>query len=175
VERNLLPALVPLAAVVAMGCAAARARRAGLLLAAVLCAYWLAFALYVTQTPNLQRPNFRTLTRELGPPQSRRAIVSWKLAADPVRWYLHRHASRMYGGRERIGEVDLVAKPLVAGEPVNLPPSFHLTQRLRLDRLTLTRYVSKRPVRLSFPTLDALPTGFGSDAVLLDGHQRAAR
>jgi 4-amino-4-deoxy-L-arabinose transferase-like glycosyltransferase len=175
VERNLLPALIPLATVVAIGCAAAKARRAGLLLAAGLCVYWLAFGLYVTQTPNLQRPDFRTLTRELGPPQGRRAIVSWKLAADPVRWYLHRHAERMYGGPARIREVDLVAKPLVAGKPVNLPPSFHLTQRLRLDRLTLTRYVSKRPVRLWFHNLDALPTGFGTDAVLLDGHQGPMR
>ncbi|HVD87213.1 MAG TPA: glycosyltransferase family 39 protein [Solirubrobacterales bacterium] len=169
VERNLLPALVPLAAVAAVGCSVVSARRLGLLLAVALCAYWVAFAVYVTRTPNLQRPDFRTLTRGLGPASGSRAIVSWKLAADPVRWYLDDEAVRMYGGQEFVGEVDIVGKPLVAGKPVNLPPSFRLAGHVRLDRLTLTRYVSEKPMELSFPDLSAVPTGFGSDAVVLDG------
>lgn len=175
VERNLLPALVPLAAAVAIGCAASGARRMGFLLAVALCSYWLAFDLYVTQTPNLQRPDFRTLTRALGPPQQRRAIISWKLAADPIRWYLGDRGTRMYGGPARIGEVDVVSKPLIAEKPVNLPPSFHSRQRLRLYRLTLTRYVSPHPVRIWFRTLDAVPTGFGVRGVVLDGPSRSAR
>ena len=93
VERNLLPALLPLAVAAAIGFAADRARRLGLLLAVVLCAYWLAFDVYVTQTPNLQRPDFRAITEELGPPRGPRAIVTWKLAADPVRFYLHDRSS----------------------------------------------------------------------------------
>ncbi|MFN8163069.1 MAG: glycosyltransferase family 39 protein [Solirubrobacterales bacterium] len=169
VERNLLPALVPLAAVAAIGFGLGGARRLGLVLAVALCAYWLAFDVYVTQTPNLQRPDYRALTRELGRPVQRRAIVTWRLAADPVRWYLRDHALRMYGGQQRIGEVDVVSKPLVAGRPVNLPASFHLVQRLRLDRLTLNRYVSRYPMPIWFHTLRALPTGFGSAAVVLDG------
>jgi mannosyltransferase len=170
VERNLLPALVPLGAAVAIGFAAEGARRIGVLLAVALCAYWLTFDVHVTGTPNLQRPDFRTVTEELGPPrEGRRAIVSWKLAADPIRYYLHDGALRMYSGPERIREVDLLSKPLTAGQPVNLPRSFHSVERLRLDRLTLTRYVSKRPMRIWFHTLEALPTGFGADAVVLDG------
>jgi 4-amino-4-deoxy-L-arabinose transferase-like glycosyltransferase len=174
IERNLLPALVPLLAAAAIGFGVAGARRLGLLLAVSLCAYWLAFDVHVTQTPNLQRPDFRSLTEELGPPRAgRRAIVSWKLAADPIRYYLRNGAVRMYGGPERVGEVDLLSKPLVAAHPVNLPPSFHRVERLRLDRLTLTRYVSKRPVRIWFHTLHDLPTGFGDDAVVLDGPRAA--
>jgi mannosyltransferase len=170
VERNLLPALVPLSAVVAIGFAARGARRIGLLLAVALCAYWLAFDVHVTQTPNLQRPDFRTVTDELGPPRAgRRAIVTWKLAADPVRFYLHDQAVRMFGGEERVSEIDVLRKPLATGLPVNLPPSFHQVGRVRADRLTLIAYASKRPVRIWFHTLHALPTGFGDDAVLLDG------
>ncbi|HET9185793.1 MAG TPA: glycosyltransferase family 39 protein, partial [Solirubrobacterales bacterium] len=130
VERNLLPALVPLAAVVAVGCAAARPRLLGVLLAAVLCAYWVAFDVYVTQTPNLQRPDFRWIARALGPAQVPRAVVSWKLAADPLRWYLPGKAPRMYGGSEILGEVDVVSKPVVAPGAVNLPPSFRAVERL---------------------------------------------
>jgi len=169
VERNLLPALVPLLAVAAIGFATDGARRFGLLFAVALCAYWLAFAIHVTQTPNLQRPDFRTVTDDLGPPRSgRRAIVTWKLAADPVRYYLSDDALRMYGGVERIGEVDVLRKPLATG-PVNLPPSFHQVARVRADRLTLIRYVTKHPVKIKFHTLRDLPTGFGVDAVVIDG------
>jgi mannosyltransferase len=172
VERNLLPALVPLLGAVAIGFAVSGARRFGLLLAVALCAYWLAFDVHVTQTPNLQRPDFRTVTDELGPPGGRRAIVTWKLAADPVRYYLHDQALRMYGGKERISEVAVLSKPLVTGQPVKLPPSFHQVGRVRADRLTLITYFSKRPVRIPFHTLRDLPTGFGHNAVLLDGGTR---
>jgi hypothetical protein len=161
---------VPLLAAAAIGFGAAGARRLGLLLAVAVCAYWLAFDVHVTQTPNLQRPDFRTVTEELGPPgNGRRAIVTWKLAADPVRYYLHDQAVRMYGGRERISEVDVLRKPLATGQPVNLPPSFHQVARVRADRLTLIRYVSRLPVRIWFHTLRDLPTGFGEDAVVIDG------
>jgi 4-amino-4-deoxy-L-arabinose transferase-like glycosyltransferase len=169
VERNLLPALLPLAAAAAIGCSLLKAPRLGAVLAVVACAYWLAFDVYVTQTPNLQRPDFRTLSQAIGPAKVPRAVVSWKLAADPVRWYLGGQVPRMYGGRAWVREVDVVSKPLVAEKPVNLPRSFRQVQRLRLDRLTLIRYVSKKPMELSFPQLKALPTGFGSTAVVLNG------
>ncbi|MCW2987704.1 MAG: hypothetical protein JWM24_642 [Solirubrobacterales bacterium] len=173
VERNLLPALVPLLTAVAIGFAAGGARRLGLLCAVALCAYWLAFDVHVTQTPNLQRPDFRTVTDALGSPhRGRRAIVSWKLAADPVRYYLHDGAARLYGGEERISEIAVLRKPLATGLPVNLPSSFHQVGRVRADRLTLITYFSKRPVNIPFHTLRNLPTGFGDNAVLIDGGKR---
>lgn len=173
VERNLLPALVPLLAAGAVGLTVTAARRLGALLAVALCAYWLAFAIHVTQTPNLQRPDFRNVTEQLGPPAGgRRAIVTWKLAADPVRYYLADKAVRMYAGEERVDEIAVLRKPLATRLPVNLPPSFHQVGRVRVDRLTLITYTSRRPVRIAFQTLRALPTGFGDDAVLLDGTPR---
>ncbi len=171
VERNLLPALVPLLAVVAIGFAASGARRLGAFFAIALCAYWIAFDVHVTQTPNLQRPDFRTVTDELGPAGGRRAIVTWKLAANPVRYYLHDQAVRMYGGEERISEIAVLRKPLATG-PVSLPPSFHQVGRVRADRLTLITYFSKYPVPIKFHALSDLPTGFGDIAVLLDGPKR---
>lgn len=169
VERNLLPALIPLAVAGAIGFGTSGARRVGLLLALSLCTYWLAFDVYVTQTPNLQRPDYRTLSQELGRPSGRRAIVTWRLAADPVQWYLRDRAVRMFGGVERVSEVDVVSKPLATAAPANLPSSFHAVQRLRLDRLTLTHYRSRYPMPIWFHTLRDLPTGFGKDAVVLDG------
>ncbi len=169
VERNLLPALLPLAAVVAVGFSLASARRLGAVLAVVLCLYWLAFDVYVIQKPNLQRPDLRTLSQEIGPAKVPRAVVSWKLAADPIRWYLPGSVPRMYGGQEFVREVDVVSKPSASGRPVNLDRSFREVQRFRLDRLTLTRYVAKKPMELRFPQLAALHTGFGENAVVLNG------
>ena len=172
VERNLLPALIPLGVAAAIGFGASGARRAGLVLAAVLCAYWLAFDVHVTRTENLQRPDFRELTEKAGPPLRPRAIVTWVLAADGVQFYLEGKSERIYSGPHRVREVDVVSKPVVAGRPVPLPSSFHPTERLRLKRLTLVRYVSRQPREIWFKTLRDLPTGFGRNAVVLDGGAR---
>ncbi len=169
VERNLLPALVPLAVVVALGLGAARARLAGVLVAVALCAYWLAFDVYVTQTPNLQRPDYRAAVAALGPARVPRAIVSWRLAGDPLRWYLADGAMRWYGGAEAVREVDLVGKRTVAEYPANLPAEFRLAGVARMDRLTIARYVSPNPVLLWMHELDALKTGYGATEVVLDG------
>jgi mannosyltransferase len=169
VERNLLPALVPLAAVVALGLGAVRARFAGLLVAVALCAYWLAFDIHVTQTPNLQRPDYRAAAKALGPPRVPRAIVSWRLAGDPLRWYLDDGAMRWYGGGEKVREVDLVGKREVAEGVANLPPVFRPAGVVRMDRLTIARYVSPRPVMLWKHELDALRIGYLADTIVLDG------
>jgi 4-amino-4-deoxy-L-arabinose transferase-like glycosyltransferase len=166
-ERNLLPALVPLLAVVALGFAAA-SPRLSLLLAGGLCAYWLAFAAYVTQTPNLQRPNFKVVGQDLGSARDRRAIVGWRLASDPIRWYLPGRAVQVYGGLRRVREVDLLSKPRVAAVPTNLLGEFHAVEEVRADRLTLTRYLAGHPVLISVKELQSLPTGFAANGVVLD-------
>ena len=167
IERNLLPALVPLAAVVALGLSAAPARLS-ILLAGGLCAYWLAFAIYVTQTPNLQRPDFRVASQEIGPARDRRAIVGWRLAADPVRWYLPGKAVQVYGGLRAVREVDVLSKPHAAGAAANLLPSFRAVEQVRADRLTLTRYRAPHLVNLTVKELKRLPTGFAANGVVLD-------
>jgi hypothetical protein len=169
VERNLLPALVPLAAVVAVGLAVGGARRLGLVCAVVLCVYWLAYDVYVTRTPNLQRPDFRDLTEQLGPPPRPRAIVAWKLAADPIRFYLDGPSRRAYRGVLPVSEIDVVSKPVVARKPPGLPPGFRPVERRRLERLTLIRYVSPRIQQVPFHVLRDARTGFGRNAVVADG------
>jgi 4-amino-4-deoxy-L-arabinose transferase-like glycosyltransferase len=173
VERNLLPALIPLAIAAAVGLAADGARRVGLVCAVVLCGYWLAFDVYVTRTPNLQRPDFRELTERLGPPRRPRAIVTWKLAADPIRFYLDGPSRRAYSGLLPIREIDVISKPIVARKPVGLPPGFRPVERRRLERLTLIRYVSPRIQQVPFHVLRDARTGFGRNAVVADGPRSA--
>lgn len=169
VERNLLPALVPLATAAAVGFAANGARRIGLACAVLLCAYWLVYDVYVARTPNLQRPDFRDLTRQLGSPSQPRAILTWKLAADPIRFYLDHASRRAYRGMVPVREIAVVSKPVVARKPVGLPPGFRPVERRRLERLTLIRYVSAHLQQVPFHVLRDARTGFGRNAVIVDG------
>ncbi len=52
----------------------------------LLCAYWLAFDVHVTRTPNLQRPDFRDLAEQLGPPRApaRDRHLETRRRPDPV-------------------------------------------------------------------------------------------
>jgi mannosyltransferase len=167
VERNLLPALLPLTVAVGIGFAVEGARRVGLLFAVALCAYWIAFGVHVTQTPNLQRPDFRAITEALGAPRVPRAIVTWKLAADPVRFYLHDKSLRTYSGETPMREIDVISKSAV-GQPEGVPRTFHPVVRVRFERLTLTRYMSNRVREIPFYVLRDVRTGFGVNAVVTD-------
>jgi hypothetical protein len=173
VERNLLPALVPLVVAGAIGFATNGARRLGMLLAVVLVAYWVAFDIHVTQTPNLQRPDFREITDGLGPPRGPRAVITWKLAADPVRFYLHDNSVRVYSGEIPLREIDVIGKS-AEGKPVTgVPSRFHPAGRVRFERLTLSRYTSSRVRKVPFYALKRVQTGFGSNAVVVDGQPEA--
>lgn len=169
VERNLLPALVPLASAAAVGFAANGARRIGLVCAVLLCAYWLVYDVHVARTPNLQRPDFRDLTRQLDEPSQPRAILTWKLAADPIRFYLPHASRRAYRGFVPVREIAVVSKPVVARKPVGLPPGFRPVERRRLERLTLIRYVSVHLQQVPFHVLRDARTGFGRNTVIVDG------
>lgn len=169
VERNLLPALIPLFLAAAAGFAASGARRIGIALATLLCAYWLAFDVYVARTLNLQRPDFREVTERLGPPTQPRAIVTWTLAADGVQFYLGHPSQREYSGKLPIRQVVVISKAVMMGRPANLPPAFRPVERLRLERLTLTRYVARRLQQVPTLALRNVRTGFGRNAVVTDG------
>ena len=169
IERNLLPALVPLLAAAAVGFAAERTRWLGGLLAAALCAYWLAFNVHVTRTPNLQRPDYGNIAQALGPARGRRAIVTWSLSTPGLEWYLGEDLKGLHRGEARVHEIDVIAKPKFAAKPVALPPGMHLADRRRLAQFTIRRFVSAHPVPARFKQLDAAKIGFDHTRVLLDG------
>ena len=169
IARNLLPALVPLLVVAAAGFAALRWRRLGLALAGVLCAYWLAFAVHVDMTPNLQRPDWRDLAGRIDTSSQPRAVVSWKLAAAPLEYYLHNDAQRLYSGGVRAREIDVVARPAAARTLSGLPAGFHRVGQISEERLTLVRYIAPRPRVIGKSQLDQLRTGFRVNSILVDG------
>jgi hypothetical protein len=169
VGRNLLPALLPLLCVLAVGLGLPRLGWAGPALVGALCVYWTAFAVYVALTPNLQRPDFRGVAEAVGPPQGPREIVGWELGATAIRYYLPDRSERVYG-RVRVGEIDVAAKPNVRDLGRSMPPGFRrVGPRQRVGRIAVSRFRAARPRVVPYYLLRRLPTGYGSNGVVADG------
>jgi uncharacterized membrane protein len=151
--RNLLPALVPLLLVVAIGSTARRARRLGLVLAAGLVAYSLAFCVWVSVDEELQRPDWHRVADHLGEPQAPRATVLWTLGEAPLRYYLSSGAIQLHpaeGFDWLVREIDFVSDGPAPPPRRLLGPGFREVAHEDLGRLFLRRY------RLAAPGLAPL-------------------
>src|SRR4051794_8423562 len=173
--RNLLPALVPLLLVVAIGLTVRRARRLGAVLAALLVAYCLVLAVWVNFDEELQRPDWQAVAEHLGEPEAPRATVLWALGEAPLRYYLSTGAIQLkpvegYGWLVR--EIDFVSDGQAPPPPRRLlGPGFHEVAAEDVGRLFIRRY------RLDHPGLAPLllrqvrkaSLHWRSNGVLLDG------
>jgi 4-amino-4-deoxy-L-arabinose transferase-like glycosyltransferase len=173
--RNLLPALIPLAMVGAAGIATPRSGRLGVTVGGVLCLYWLAFCVYIDFRPALQREDWRTMAKEIGPPQGRsRAILVWEEGGEPLAFYIGAGERQAKWKRWRHGPVPVSEVDVVSGRPPPrehraLPTSFHQVSQATEGRMTLVRYRARRPQALRWGELTRNFTGYGNNVVLLDG------
>jgi hypothetical protein len=173
--RNLLPALIPLAMVAALGIAAPRSGRLGIAVGAALVAYLLAFCVYSDFRPALQRDDWRSVAAAIGPPRGRpRAIVAWEQGGEPLAFYVDRGERQVKWKQWRLGAIPVAEVDVVSGRPPPphhsaLPPSFHQVQRQTLGRMTLVRYRAAHPQRLRWGQLIGNFTGYANNEVLLDG------
>jgi 4-amino-4-deoxy-L-arabinose transferase-like glycosyltransferase len=173
-ERNLLPALIPLAVVGAAGIAAPRAGWLGIGVGVALVSYMLAFCVYSDFRPALQRDDWRSVADAIGPPRGPRAILVWEQGDEPLAFYLGAGETRVKWKQWRHGAVPVSEVDVVSGRPPSpgtrtaLPPSFRQVQRLRLGRMTLIRYMAVRPRRLGWGHIVGNFTGYANNAVLLD-------
>ena len=175
IARNLLPALVPLLLVVAIGLTARRIRLLGAVLAGLLLAYSLVFSIWVNFDEELQRPDWRAVAEHLGEPEVPRATVLWALGEAPLRYYLSTgaiqlKASEGYGWLVR--EIDFVSDGPAPPPPRRLlGPGFREVAGEEVGRLFIRRY------RLDHPGLAPLllrqvrkaPLHWRNNGVLLDG------
>ncbi|MGI8593963.1 MAG: glycosyltransferase family 39 protein [Solirubrobacteraceae bacterium] len=168
--------LVPLAICVAAGCAAPRARRAGLALAAALCAIWVGVVVADAADPLLQtRADWRGAAEAVGPvPPGGRAVVLTPAAGrKPFQVYLP-DAALLKRTAVSVGEVVLLSvrssdeeslaiKAQPAGTPAGfLPPGFAEVERKLTRTYALIRYRAPAPETvflggLSAGRLDPLP------------------
>jgi 4-amino-4-deoxy-L-arabinose transferase-like glycosyltransferase len=120
-SRYLLAAWLPLALAIAVGF---DTRRAGLGIAALLCALWVFVVVSVNTRPELQRDDWRGIARAMGvpDPHGRAVVVSPINGGIPLRLYLPRSSVFPAAGAQ-IGEVDVVAAaPREAGATRTAPP-----------------------------------------------------
>ncbi len=172
--RNLLPALVPLLLVLAIGLSLRRARRLGTVLAALLTAYWLGFSIWASVTPALQRPDYEAVASTLGEPTVPRAMVTWTIGEAPLGYYLSNGSiqAQPEGFRWWVGEVDFISDgPAPPPSARQLGPGFREAGYRRVGRLYVRRFVTPGPelMPLRLRTLRQPELGFRSNGVLLDG------
>jgi mannosyltransferase len=173
--RNLIPALVPLLAAVAVGATVGRARRAGTIAAVALVVYSLGFSLAASLSPSLQRPDWEAVAAELGEPQAPRAMVSWTLGHASLRYYLSTgsfQAAPDEGFAWHAHEVDFISEGPAPPVPERLlGPRFRQLSYERAGHLHIRRYALPGPdlARLRLRLLRRAELGFRSNGILLDG------
>jgi mannosyltransferase len=173
--RNLLPALVPLLIAVAIGATLPGARRLGAAIGAVLVAYSLAFCVWASLDPDLQRPDWDTVAATIGEPRAPRATVTWVLGEAPLRYYLSTGAIQVTpadGYDWLVHEVDFVSDGRVPPPPAGLlGPGFRETSREDAGRLFVRHYELRGPglAPLRLRELLGADLDFRNNGVLLDG------
>jgi uncharacterized membrane protein len=173
--RNLLPALVPLLVVVAIGLTGRRVRRLGAAIAAVLVAYSLGFCVWVAFDEDLQRPDWHAAADHLGAPEAPRAIVLWALGEAPLRYYLSSGAIQLKPAEGYEWLVHEIA--FVSDGPAPPPPRRLLGRGFRevdhesAGRLFIRRYRLAGPglAQLRLRQLRKASLHWRNNGVLLDG------
>jgi mannosyltransferase len=173
--RNLIPALVPLLAAIAIAVSSPTSRRLGTALGALLVAYSLGFCIVASTDEDLQRPNWSAVAARIGEPRGPRAIATWTLGEAPLRYYLST-GSFQIRAKERydwkVKEVDLVSDGAVPAPPHHLlGPGFRQVSDEDTGRLVVRRYRFDRPglAPLRLRRLRHADLDFRSVGVLLDG------
>ncbi|HSS05104.1 MAG TPA: glycosyltransferase family 39 protein [Solirubrobacterales bacterium] len=175
IARNLLPALVPLLVAVAIGTTLRGARRRGAVVASLLVVYSLGFCAWASFSPALQRPDWDAIAARLGQPEAPRAIVTWKLGAASLRYYLSTGSFQVQpadGFSWSVHEIDFVSDGPVPPVPTPmLGPRFRQIGYEQVGRLYLRRYAlpGSDLADLRLRRVGDAQLNFRSNGILLDG------
>ena len=173
--RNVLPALIPLLVVVAIATTLPSARRLGAAVGAALLAYSLGFCVWVSFSPDFQRPNWDAVAARLGEPQEPRAMVTWTLGEAPLRRYLSTGAMQVRaadGYPWRVGGIVAISQG--HAPPLSrhmLGPGFREVSHEDAGALFIRRYKLRGPglAPLRLRALRHAQLHFRNVGVLLDG------
>jgi mannosyltransferase len=148
--RNLVAAMIPATALIAVALASPALGRIGTALALILALAFVAISVDVSLSPRLQRGNWREVAHALRADGRPRAITTVELGAAPLEYYLPGLHNLQTGRTVLVSEIDETGyAPLraSAGEPP--APGFQLIARLNVDGLIVYRFVSGAPRAVS--------------------------
>jgi 4-amino-4-deoxy-L-arabinose transferase-like glycosyltransferase len=177
-SRNVIPAVVPVAVLVGAGCAAPRLRLLGGALAVALVATFSYAAIRVQTHPYLERPDWQSVARALGPATGPRVIIAANgFTADPLKILLPRvNWVQPQSQKILVQEVDVVGDrkqlalrpvrvvrphqppvwftPIGAPTPaLEAPPGARLVDRFVVHNWVIGRFVFDHPARVSVKQL----------------------
>jgi mannosyltransferase len=188
--RNLVAAMIPATATIAVIVAARRTGRTGMILAGLIALAFLALSIDVDLSPRLQRGDWRGLARALsaasqapgvggrltpgGVSSGRRSagvITTVELGAAPLEYYLPPLHNLARGGAVSVSEIDETGyEPLRPGAGGTPAPGFRLVGRTDVHGLILYRFVSPIPRTVSEAALRAHVITDAHPEVLVGGH-----
>jgi mannosyltransferase len=161
--RNLVAAMIPVTALVAVIVPSRRAGCAGIALAVTIAVVFAAISLDVALSPRLQRGDWRGLAQALrsseltasaAPVTGRRTITTVELGAAPLEYYLPGLHNLAPGMSVTVNEIDETGySPLRASADRPPAPGFHLLDRREVHGLIVYRFVSATPRTVSEATL----------------------
>jgi mannosyltransferase len=163
--RNLVAAMIPVTALIAVIVPSQRAGRAGIALAATIAVAFAAISLDVALSPRLQRGDWRglasvlrghghRLTTGAAPVAGRRVITTVELGAAPLEYYLPGLHNLAPGMSVTVNEIDETGySPLRASASQPPAPGFHLLDHRDVHGLIVYRFVSSTPRTVSEATL----------------------
>jgi mannosyltransferase len=151
--RNLVGAMIPVTALIAVIVPSQRAGRAGIALAVIIAVAFLAITIDVTLSPRLQRGDWRGLARVLKASSlapGRRVITTVELGAAPLEYYLSGSRNLPAGRSVRVSEIDETGySPLRSSAGTPPVPGFRLLERRNVNGLIVYRFVSAIPRTVS--------------------------
>jgi mannosyltransferase len=154
--RNLVAAMIPLTASIAVVVTARRAGRVGVALAALIAVAWLAISVDVDLSPRLQRGDWRGVAEVLRgtPAAGERVITTVELGAAPLEYYLPPLHNLARGATVTVSEIDETGyAPLKASAGRPPAPGFQLSGRDDVNGLIVYRFTSKTPRTVAEATL----------------------
>jgi mannosyltransferase len=165
--RNVVAAMIPLTAGIAVIAAALRTGRTGLVLVGSIAVTFAALTIDVDLSPRLQRGDWRGLAQAIGvahhvpgesPPHEEnpliRVITTVELGSAPLEYYLPPLHNLRPGTAVRVDEIDETGyAPLRAGAGEPPAPGFHLVLHRNVNGMILNRFQSATLHTVSVATL----------------------
>ena len=153
--RNVVAAMIPFTAMLAVVIASPRTGLGGVAIAALISLAFLAVTLDINVNVRLQRSDWSGVAAALRRPlAAARAITIEELASAPLEYYMPPLHNMSGGSSGRFREIDEIGWfPLRANASESPAPGFRLAQRLDIHDLIVYRFVSPIAVRVSAQAL----------------------